>query len=496
MAESPGDEGFGENVLVSQQMPLISSQVIGPRKILIGRASTYRIRLSNAGQMAAKDVVATIDVPAWADVVGSVTSIGVMQRSIDSQLPNKLQWQLPELAAQQSETLDLKLIPRSGKPLALGVSWTSAPVGSQAIVEVQEPMLKMTVNGPDEVLFGKPQTYRLGLSNPGTGVAEKIVIHLYPPGGGRDRVSSHTIGDLAAGDSKSVEVMLTAREVGKLAIRAEASAMGDISTEVLREVLVRKPELEIDWRGPESKYSGTGATFYLRVRNPGTATAEGVFVEAEVPDGAELVNASGVKEVDEAERTIRWDVGSLAAGEENFMEVRFLVHRAGTNSMRLIAQSGDGQLEDAQIAQTHVIAVADLQLEVSDPKGPLALTDPAVYEIRVTNRGTNAARAVNVVAMFSDGIEPIRVEGAQHSIHDGRVAFQTIDSLPAGRDIVLRIQARAQEPGTHVFRTEVVCTDLEAKLTTEETTRYYEDDTVGESVYAADRAGAFDGARR
>ena len=219
-------------------------------------------------------------------------------------------------------------------------------------------------------------------------------------------------------------------------------------------------------------------------------------MQAELPDDAELVTASGVKVFDEAERTIRWDVGSLAAGEENFMELKCVVHRAGTNSMRLLVSSVDGELEDAQIAQTHVIAVADLKLEVSDPKGPLSLTDPAVYEIRVSNRGTNAARAVNVVAMFSDGIEPIRVEGAQHSIHDGRVAFRTIDSLPAGRDVVLRIQARAQEPGTHVFRAEVICTDLEAKLTTEETTRYYEDDTVGESVYAADRAGAFDGARR
>ena len=84
-----------------------------------------------------------------------------------------------------------------------------------------------------------------------------------------------------------------------------------------------------------------------------------------------------------------------------------------------------------------------------------------------------AARGVNVVAMFSEGIEPSHVEGGQHEIRDGRVAFRTIDSLPAGAEVVLRIHAKATQPGTHVFRTEVVCDDLETKLAAEETTRYF-----------------------
>ena len=48
----------------------------------------------------------------------------------------------------------------------------------------------------------------------------------------------------------------------------------------------------------------------------------------------------------------------------------------------------------------------------------------------------HAARGVNVVAMFSEGIEPSHVEGGQHSINDGRVAFRTIDNLAAGSETV------------------------------------------------------------
>jgi hypothetical protein len=84
-----------------------------------------------------------------------------------------------------------------------------------------------------------------------------------------------------------------------------------------------------------------------------------------------------------------------------------------------------------------------------------------------------AARGVNVVAMFSQGLDPSHVEGGQHSIRDGRVAFRTIDDLPAGGEAVLRIHAKASQSGTHVFRTEVACDELEVKLAAEETTRFF-----------------------
>jgi hypothetical protein len=96
-----------------------------------------------------------------------------------------------------------------------------------------------------------------------------------------------------------------------------------------------------------------------------------------------------------------------------------------------------------------------------------------MYEIHVRNRGLTAARGVNVVAMFSQGIEPSHVEGGQHAIRDGRVTFRTIDSLPAGAEAVYRIHAQATAPGTHLFRAEVICDDLEIKLSAEETTRFF-----------------------
>jgi hypothetical protein len=163
------------------------------------------------------------------------------------------------------------------------------------------------------------------------------------------------------------------------------------------------------------------------------------------------------------------------------MELRCVVKTPGVNQFRIAAASSSGELADNKLAETNVVALADLALDVSDPSGPVAVADQAIYEIRVQNRGASAAKDVNIVALFSEGLEPDQVEGAGYTVADGRVTFRTIDELQAGREIVLRIRARAIKAGTHVFRAEVLCRDLDIKLAAEETTRFYSDDVGTDS---------------
>ena len=172
------------------------------------------------------------------------------------------------------------------------------------------------------------------------------------------------------------------------------------------------------------------------------------------------------------------------------MELRCIVNWAGDNTLEVAADADQGNLATSNSITTHVVALADLKLEVSDPKGPIAVGKEALYEVRVRNRGSNAAEQVNVVALFSEGIEPVGVEGGQHSIENGRVAFRTIEGLPAGREIIFKIRAIAKQAGTHVFRAEVLCRELETKLAAEETTRFYLDQNAAAPPEAGFQAAA------
>jgi uncharacterized repeat protein (TIGR01451 family) len=310
-------------------------------------------------------------------------------------------------------------------------------------------------------------------------VAEDVCINLLPPTGGDETLSTHEIGELPPGVSKTVEVELTPREAGRLFVKATASARGDVNTEADKEIFCRKPELEVDWRGAAKKYAGTTATYYFRVRNPGTAAADDVEVEVHLPAGAEFVSGSEGHVVDGPKPTVTWRVGSLLPGDDRYMELKCILKNAGTNRFAVMAATADGDLADTKSAEVNVVALADLKLDVTDPKGPVPVGEDVVYEIRVRNRGENTAEAVDIAGLFSDGIDPQTVEGAQYSVVDGRVTFPTIDKLEAGREIVRKIHVRATQAGMHVFRAEVLCRDLEIKLAVEETTRFFADEVTG-----------------
>ncbi|GAG05066.1 unnamed protein product, partial [marine sediment metagenome] len=88
-------------------------------------------------------------------------------------------------------------------------------------------------------------------------------------------------------------------------------------------------------------------------------------------------------------------------------------------------------------------------------------------------RGSKQADGVEVMAYFSEGIEPIAVSGANHTLGPGQVLFQGIGTLEAGKEVLVKITARANTPGNHMFRAEVHCKPLSTKLVSEETTHFF-----------------------
>jgi hypothetical protein len=57
--------------------------------------------------------------------------------------------------------------------------------------------------------------------------------------------------------------------------------------------------------------------------------------------------------------------------------------------------------------------------------------------------------------------------------------------LPAGKEVRLKITARAQTAGTHIFRVEARCQPLSVRLASEETTRFYQPQGASEPAIPA-----------
>ena len=479
--ETPAPSRPADRVLFARQSPVLGVETVGPRRIIVGKESAFEITVRNTGRVAADQTVVNIGLPVWTDVLGAEVSSGSTNSASSVDGTREFVWKVGKLSALDEEKLLLRIVSHESRPFDLAVNWAHTPTASQTMIEVQEPKLQMKLEGPSEVLFGEKEVYRLELANVGTGAATRVEILLQPVGAGENVAASHTIDVLEAGEKKTIEVELTARQAGSLTIKVDATGDG-VEAHVVENVVVLKPALVLAVQAPEFQYVGKRVTYRIRAHNPGTAAAKNVVVTAKIPAGAKYVSCEQGGLAGPGERSVTWTHDSLGSDAEVFFSLTCDLESTGES--RLDVQSrADRELIASADATVRVEAMADLALSINDPAGPVQTGADAFFEVEIRNRGTRSAENVEIAAYFSEGIEPLAVEGGQHRISRGQVIFEDIDSLGADETAKFKIKARADMPGNHVFRVEVNCKPLGARLVNEEMTHFY-----GSSLLSQDQA--------
>jgi len=476
-AETPAaaphqEKSHQENTTTRRSSPSISVETIGPRKVLIGKQATFKLVLKNTGEMAASDVVVAIAVPEWAEIVDAKSTTGVTE-PITAGVENQgLQWKLGTLNSSGREELTLEVVPHKSQPFELAVRWTQAPLASQTTVEVQEPKLAISLEGAKEVSFGERNSYKLTLSNPGTGDAENVSITLMPLNPADGAPASHALGVIRPNEKKTIEIELVARQSGHVTIQAEATAAGDLKATLEEEVLVRRAALDVAIVGTKMQFAGSPASYTIQVKNTGNAPAKNLRVACRLPLQAEHLTSSSSGAYKAETNMVQWTIDSIDPGTDLKLTTKCILRGTGQNKVE-VSCAADGDLQQVVVANTSVQAVADLALEVIDPSEPVPVGQDMTYEVRIRNRGSKAADSVDLVAYFANGIEPISVEGGHSEIRSGMVVFKTIPTLEPGKDIVYKIKARADVEGNLRFRAELSCQTLDTKLTQEEATLFY-----------------------
>ncbi len=340
------------SVLVNRKSPVLSVETIGPRKIVVGKEAAFEVVLQNSGEQAAEEVAVTVGLPDWAEVAGASASTGeVLAAASDRAAPCR--WMLRRIEAHSKEKLALKIVPKQSKPFELAVHWDFKQATSQAMIEVQEPKLTMRLDGPREVFFGKKELYRLTLGNSGNGAAENVTLTLMPLTGGEAQPVTHKLGTLAAGDQRTIEVELTARQSGKIAIRVEANGDGGAHVELAENVLVHRGALQVEIDGPAVQFVGTPAAYSLVVHNPGDAPARNVRVTAKLPTGMKFISGSDGAKADSAADggRVQWSLERLEPGDRRTLQMKCTLSMSGPNRVE-IASTADDELVASAAAVT------------------------------------------------------------------------------------------------------------------------------------------------
>ncbi|MCS7303812.1 MAG: DUF11 domain-containing protein [Thermoguttaceae bacterium] len=472
-SQNPARSGSeSETLLMAPQSPILSIQTHGPRRITVGKEAPYEVVIQNSGSVAANDLVVTVELPPWAEVLSAEASVGSTQAPRATEKASQFLWRIGRLEPRAQEKLVLRIVPKESRPFELAVRWSFTPERSQAAIEVQEPKLALQLEGPREVVHGQRQIYKLIMTNTGNGAAENVMISLASKGAGEQVTASHKLGILGPGEKKVLEVELIPRSPGELTLEVQLRGDGNAQASLSEKITVRKPELRLTLSGPTEHFVGAPAIYRLQVSNPGNATAKNVQVSLQLPEGLDQILPTPEGRLSFDRRKLEWSFSEIAPEASQELTVRCQYRAAGL--ARILAKAtADGDLSASDSISTQVEAVADLTLSVVDPAGPVPVGEEAVYEIRIHNRGTKTATQVEVVAYFSHGIEPVAAEGALHRIGPGQVVFSPIAAIAPGQTQVLKVKAKAERAGNHIFRAEVHCRSASVRLVSEGTTRYF-----------------------
>jgi uncharacterized repeat protein (TIGR01451 family) len=471
---APAPIATSNRLVLTRRAPQLTVEAIGPRRVTVGKETTYNVSIRNQGEEAAENVLVHIGLPSGVEVRDAQSAAGTAGASSDPTEPG-LEWRIDRIAPQAKLELAVKVIARNSQPFDLKLQWICSPAGAQALVEVEEPRIQLNISGPTEVVYGQPQMYKLTVSNPGNGSAENATIYLLPLDPREGQAASQNLGTLAAGASRSVEIELVPRQNGQVTIQAEATADGELKTATQYPVRVRRGDLRVAVNGPRNVLAGVPAQYEIRIQNPGDAPAKRVHITAQLPSGAEPLTISQQGQHVTQRNEVVWNLDQLPAGGEQVLYFKTVLRNGGAHRVVTTAVAEGELLSNGEVT-TNVAAYPDLTLEVTDSPGPIALGQPVTYEIRVKNRGTGVAEGLELIAYFSEGIDPTQVDGAAGEIGAGMVTIRPNKSLSPNGEMTYRIKARATTAGQHKIRVELGCQTLGSKITQEDSTLFYSEE--------------------
>lgn len=462
MRENGGATG-PTNATTTSELPGIRVLTYGPETMMLRQTGQYEIRVENRGSIDATGVMVRATVPQWAELRSRNSSRGSIENEKQGSVEH-LVWQIDQLPAGSSEQMFIRLTASKSGTFNLDVDWTLIPQKSITQIKVHEPKLKLTIEGPDEVVYGKSQTYKVRVLNPGDGTAPNVVFTLSPNSA---TPQTQRIGDIPPGKEAQFDVELTAQDLGDLQIHGLASGDLDLRSEAIKTIAVAAARLEAILSGPELKYQNTDAVYNLQVQNTGAAASEKVVATLRLPNGVKYLG--GMENATLQGNILKWEITSLPAGASRDYQFQCTMTSTGEHLFAFDC-SGTAAGNASVSLATRVESIADLVLTVSDPPAPAPIGSEVTYEIVVRNRGSKEATDVKAIAQFSHGIEPQRIEGAKGELVTGQVLFDTIPRIGAGQEIRMRVIAKADRGGHHRFRTEVRSGDT--VLVAEEATHY------------------------
>tara|TARA_R110002072_G_scaffold303140_1_gene495554 strand:+ start:24165 stop:26255 length:2091 start_codon:yes stop_codon:yes gene_type:complete len=466
---APASGPAGGFVNFTQTAPHIETRWTKQSDINVGQSCELMLTVKNSGEANASDVVVDVFFPRTVRLTAASPKPAAAEASVV--------WEFPSLDAGEEREIHITMIPSQRGELTANANVRFSTAATTQLA-VEEPMLKLVMQGPKEVMMGEPASHVVTVSNPGTGVAHNVTLEVNIPEGlehPKGKRLKMELGSVNPGEQRSVRLSLTAVAGGSQNVSVIATSGTELRQTANAAVAVLAPSLNLDVTGPALRYVGRDARYSLNLVNDGQAVTNNVRAMYVVPKGFEYLYASRGGKYDETTRTVSWFVGSVSPKEVIELSLKLKPIEPGEFNHVVRAVSEHGAIAEANVA-TRIEGTASLVLEVLDLDDPVEIGRETAYEVRVRNEGSKEAQNVGLSFELPTGVKLINVKGpTQHIAESGLVVFKALPALEPGKTAIFQIHIRGADEGNHRVRARLTSDSIQEPLTVEELTRFYAD---------------------
>ncbi|MFN9877486.1 MAG: hypothetical protein ACK557_03310, partial [Planctomycetota bacterium] len=236
----------GKAELEGEQVPALSIEKVAPREIQIDQPTDFRVIVKNVGRVVANEVRVTDQVPRGAQFVKAVPEA-------TRNAAGTLVWELGSLKPGEERSVVLTLQPKQTGEIGSVAQVTFAAPASLRVL-VTKPQLAVEHSGPAKVMIGDRVPLAISVRNLGNGPAKEVVLQeVVPP---QLKFSEdfneleYEIGTLAPGESRKVNLNLSAAQIGRFRNTILVSGGGGLHAEHQIDMEVVAPQLQLSSEGP------------------------------------------------------------------------------------------------------------------------------------------------------------------------------------------------------------------------------------------------------
>ena len=443
------------------QGPDVSLSAVMPSSITMGQEVPCNLVIDNAGAADARLLTVRTTIPDGCKYVRSDPPA--------YQQGNELVWTLAAVAGRSRRTLQAVY-----QPGQAGVVTAKANlIGSDglrndrtAVCNVTPPQvasLKVWPSGPETGLVDHKVVYQVTVRNEGTAAATHVVLKAALDGG-LEYVPGKTgaetaVGTLAAGESRTVALPVTATKAGAAAARLTVVADGNLTAFVNRPLTVQDPRLTLQLTGPAHGYVGQPAVLNLEVRNVGDAAVSQAVVSDLLPPELTFVEATDGGQLQG--REVVWALGELPVNGQKQLRLTTTSARPTPNAANSARASGrvGGDAAEVRVqadASLAVLGVPAYKMRVEARDDAVGVGGGTAYRIEVKNTGSLPGDRVQVTATVPPQMRVVTASGpATYRVDGGRVTFAPLDALLPGQTATYIVQTAAVMAGEARFRAEL-----------------------------------------